>query len=261
MAAVDSLDSVLAVLRASHERLATALAPLTDAQLSAGSYCRDWSVAQVASHLGSGAEIFAKFVDVGLAHDSAGSVEFQPVWDKWNAKSPRAQVDDVVDADRAFLNRVEAIGGGARERWELEVFGRRHTLASLLRMRLAEHAVHTWDVAVTFEPTATVTVGAAEVIVDNLADLVARAGKPGAGLPPVHVVTSDPARHFTLELGAEPARLLPAADEPARQARLELPAEALVRLVYGRLDADHTPQNTKAHGIDLDALRQSFPGF
>jgi hypothetical protein len=75
------------------------------------------------------------------------------------------------------------------------------------------------------------------------------------------VVTSDPARHFTLELGAEPARLLPAADEPARQARLELPAEALVRLVYGRLDADHTPQNTKAHGIDLDALRQSFPGF
>ena len=39
-----------------------------------------------------------------------------------------------------------------------------------------------------------------------------------------------------------------------------MPAEAFVRLVYGRLDPAHTPP-IKAHRADLDELRQLFPGF
>jgi hypothetical protein len=39
---------------------------------------------------------------------------------------------------------------------------------------------------------------------------------------------------------------------------LVLPAEAFIRLVYGRLDADHTP--AVAGSADLDALRAAFPG-
>jgi hypothetical protein len=34
----------------------------------------------------------------------------------------------------------------------------------------------------------------------------------------------------------------------------------LLRLVYGRLDADHTPE-VITDGIDLDRLRAVFPGF
>jgi hypothetical protein len=34
-----------------------------------------------------------------------------------------------------------------------------------------------------------------------------------------------------------------------------------VRLVYGRLDAEHTPGSVKADGVDLDVLRSVFPGF
>jgi hypothetical protein len=41
---------------------------------------------------------------------------------------------------------------------------------------------------------------------------------------------------------------------------LRLPAEAFVRLLYGRLDPDHTPPVESA-GVDLDELRQLFPGF
>jgi hypothetical protein len=33
-----------------------------------------------------------------------------------------------------------------------------------------------------------------------------------------------------------------------------------VRLVYGRLDPDHTPASVEARGIDLDLLRSTFPG-
>ena len=39
---------------------------------------------------------------------------------------------------------------------------------------------------------------------------------------------------------------------------LELPAEALIRLVYGRLDPDHTP--AVADPALLDELRGVFPG-
>jgi hypothetical protein len=41
---------------------------------------------------------------------------------------------------------------------------------------------------------------------------------------------------------------------------LRLPAEAFVRLVYGRLGPHHTPP-VEADGVDLDELRQLFPGF
>jgi uncharacterized protein (TIGR03083 family) len=256
-----SVDALVAVLRASAERLAAALSPLSDEQLNSRSYCRDWSVAQVASHLGSGAEIFGRFLESGTGQGSAESVDFQAVWDVWNAKSPRAQADDVVRADQAFLNGVTAMDAETRQRWELDRFGGRHDLASVLRMRIGEHAVHTWDVAVAFDPSATIASDATEIIIDNLAGLVGRSGKSDAGLPPVHVVTSDPTRSFVLELDGEPARLRPAADEPSAQARLHLPAEAFIRLIYGRLDAGHTPQETNAEGIDLDALRRAFPGF
>ena len=41
---------------------------------------------------------------------------------------------------------------------------------------------------------------------------------------------------------------------------LRLRGAAFVRLVYGRLDADHTPASVVAEGVDLDDLRKAFPG-
>ncbi len=41
---------------------------------------------------------------------------------------------------------------------------------------------------------------------------------------------------------------------------LRLPAEAFVRLVYGRMDEAHTPAVESA-GVELDELRQIFPGY
>ncbi len=40
---------------------------------------------------------------------------------------------------------------------------------------------------------------------------------------------------------------------------MTLPAEAFVRLVYGRLDAAHTPP-VDTDGVSLDDLRAAFPG-
>jgi hypothetical protein len=51
-----------------------------------------------------------------------------------------------------------------------------------------------------------------------------------------------------------------AAQGPAADGEITLPAEALLRLFYGRLDPGHTP-GYSAEGIELDRLRAVFPGF
>jgi hypothetical protein len=44
-------------------------------------------------------------------------------------------------------------------------------------------------------------------------------------------------------------------------ADLTLPAEAFLRLVYGRLDAAHTPSSVTGDTARLADLRKAFPGF
>jgi hypothetical protein len=78
----------------------------------------------------------------------------------------------------------------------------------------------------------------------------------------VQITTTGPARRLLVEADAEGARLTPSEGVPARpgDATLALPAEALVRLVYGRLDEGHTPPLEGDTAV-LDDLRGVFPGF
>src|SRR5215469_13442567 len=124
-----------------------------------------------------------------------------------------------------------------------------------------EHAIHSWDVAVALDPSAKVAPEAAGLLIDTIGQLTARAGQPDANKRRVHVSADDPQRHFTLETG-DTVTLEPAAAEERDEGgpELRLPAEALVRLVYGRLDPAHTPP-VEARGVDLDELRPIFPGF
>jgi uncharacterized protein (TIGR03083 family) len=254
-------DELLAELRSSHDRLVMALAGLSDEQIAGPSYADEWSIGQVASHLGSGAEIFAMFLDAGLRQAPApGAEEFQPIWSRWNAKSPPEQSRDAVAADATFVSALEALTPDERAGWQLDMFGAQTSLAGLLRMRLGEHAVHTWDIAVALDPAATVPDAAAALIIDNLPGLAGRAGKAMPHPRAVHVTTQH--RNFVLEPTDDGVRLTPAASEPGEAlARLRLPAEAFVRLVYGRLDAGHTPASVEVVGVDLADLRATFPGF
>ncbi len=127
----------------------------------------------------------------------------------------------------------------------------------LLSLRVGELAVHTWDVVVALDPSATVAPDSVELLVGTL-DRVAGRGKPDGTKRRLHVVTTGPERHFTLETGD--AVKLAAFEPDDYDAELQLPAEAFLRLVYGRLDPAHTPP-VEARGVDLDELRAVFPGF
>lgn len=249
----------IGALRHSHDRLQELAGQLDAAQLEQLSYASEWSIAQVLSHLGSQAEIFGLFLAAGLTgQDPPGREEFVPIWEVWNAKSPQAQASDALRADQATLDQFESLDDEQRARLRLPVFGMDLDVAGLARMRLGEHAVHTWDVAVALDPAATIEPDAVGLLIDGLSQFAGRAGKPDGRERRVRVVTTDPERSFVLETGE--AVTLTESDGDEGLPELRLPAEALLRLLYGRLDPAHTPP-VEAKGVDLDELRAIFPGF
>ena len=248
----------IAALRDSHDRLHALVQPLQADELKQESYDTDWTIAQVLSHLGSQAEIFGLFLDAGLSgHEPPGREDFIPIWDTWNTKTPQAQAADALAADTATLERFESLDAGQRAKLRLKAFGMDLDVAGLARMRVGEHAIHTWDVAVMLDPSATVAPDAIALLVDTIGPLAARTGQPDGQQRRLSVLTTDPERHYVLETSGA-VSLTKADGEDAPQ--LQLPAEALVRLVYGRLDAAHTPP-VDADGVDLAELRALFPGF
>jgi uncharacterized protein (TIGR03083 family) len=246
-------------LRHSHDRLQAVASPLDADQLRRQSYDTEWSIAQVLSHIGSQSEIFGLFLDAGLSgQDPPGPEAFGPIWESWNGKSPQDQAADALRADEALIARLESLDDDERKRFRLSVFGMDLDTAGFARMRLGEHAVHTWDVAVALDPAATLAPDAVGLLVDTLGQLAVRAGKPGGAQRRLHVSTSSPVRHYTLETG-EKVTLTPS-EYTEGLPELALPAEALIRLVYGRLDPAHTPP-VETRRADLDGLREVFPGF
>lgn len=246
------------VLRSSHERLRAAVEPLDDDQLRAQSYAKEWSIAQVLSHLGSGAEIFGSYLDAALAgSEPPGPGALGPIWDEWNAKSPAAQAADSLRANGTLVQRFESLDEAQRAALRLGLFGMDLDAAGLARMRLSEHAVHTWDVAVAIDPAATVAADAVSLLVDTLGQIAAWAAKPAGEPRRVRVSVTDPEREFAIEIG-ERVMIVPAPGDGAPD--LRLPAEAFVRLVYGRLDPAHTPP-VQGDPEVLGGLRAVFPGF
>ena len=80
----------------------------------------------------------------------------------------------------------------------------------------------------------------------------------------MRVRTTDPERDYVLELAPGATRLTPvddSTDTSAVDGELMLPAEALLRLVYGRLDPRHTPPYKASDDTLLERLRAIFRGF
>ena len=106
-------------------------------------------------------------------------------------------------------------------------------------------------------PHATLSNSAANAILDGIQFIVLRAGKPTGEIKNVTLRTSDPVRDFTLVLDVESVEFVESRHEGAVD--LEIPAEALVRLIYGRLDTEHTPGSLT--GDAVNDLRSVFPGL
>jgi uncharacterized protein (TIGR03083 family) len=257
----------IATLRESHDTLDSLVRPLTPEQVRGQSYDTEWTIAQVLSHLGSGAEISLLMLPGALGEgEPAGRDAFPPVWDVWNAKSPDEQAADGLTADEKHVQTLEALTDEQLAAVDLDFFGMmRLDAAGMVRMRLSEHAMHTWDVAVMADPAATVQADAIELLIDNVPQFLSRRAKPLAEPFSVRITTTDPARDYLLTSGESVTMTDWPADGESGDGsdvpHVRMPAEALLRLAYGRLDAAHTPSSVSADADTLDKLRTIFPGF
>ncbi len=253
----------IAVLRNSHERLASVVAPLTPEQLRGPSYCSDWTVAQVLSHVGSGAEIALMMLPAALGRaEPPGRDSFQPIWDTWNAKSPDEQAADGLSVDEKQVQALEKLSDDELASVSFQFFGMTLDSVGMIRLRLGEHAMHTWDVAVSQDPAARVSGDAVALLIDNVPQFLA----PRLGRVPdepfrTHIRATDPDRDYLL-IAADPVSMPDwPGDGGGADGEVRMPSEALLRLAYGRMDPGHTPGEVEADPAILDRLRRVFPGF
>jgi uncharacterized protein (TIGR03083 family) len=253
----------IGTLRNSHERLASVVEPLTPEQLRGPSYCREWTTAQVLSHLGSGAAIALMMLPTALGQgEPVGRDAFQPVWDVWNAKTPDEQAADSLTSDATHIRALEELSDGDLARISFPFFGMNLDAVGLVRLRLGEHVMHTWDVAVMSDPAATVPADAVSLLIDNVPQFLApRLGKPPEAPLRLRIRTTGPDRDYLLTAADAISVTDWPGDGTQADGEVRMPAEALLRLAYGRLDPGHTPASVEADPADLDRLRAIFPGF
>jgi uncharacterized protein (TIGR03083 family) len=251
----------ISALRASQNRLTSLVEPLGPDGVTRASMASAWSIADVLSHLGSQAEIFGQILDAGIEQAEPPSPDsFPPIWEAWNARSAPGKVADSLAANEAFVRKVEVLSPAQLDAVEVPMFGMDLDATRIMQMRLSEHALHTWDVAAALDAGAPVSADAVALLIDTLPDLARRVGKADGGPRRVHIVSSEPARDLVLAVGD--GVVLGEWDGGKADGVLRLPSEALVRLVYGRLDTAHTPPvDIEGDGLDLDSLRAVFPGL
>ncbi len=257
MANVTDATPWVRAVRASHDRLAGLVAGLDGDGLRAQSFDTEWSIADVLSHLGSGAEIFTLYVDAAANGGEPPSREaFPGIWDTWNARSPEEQAARSIEANEALVARLESLTPEQRDAFQVTMFGPvPMDLAGFLGMRLSEHATHTWDIAVALDPAARIAPDAVDLLIDTAPRMAGFIGKKAEAPATIAVAVTGPERAFTLDTGGVSVL---AADGEATTASVALPAEAFLRLLSGRIGDG---AEVEASGVTLAELKSVFPGF
>jgi uncharacterized protein (TIGR03083 family) len=258
-------DATISALRSTHDELAAVVRGLTDEQLLDQSGASQWPVAQVLSHLGSGAEIgLATLRSATGDGEVPGDAFNAAVWDRWNAMTPREQADAFVDADEALVSAYEGLAPEQRSDLQVSLgfLPMPLPLASFAGMRLNEAAQHSWDARVGSDPEAVIEEESAALVLDHLADglgfLVGFTGKADALTEPARVTLGD----LGLALSITDSVALVPAEEGGATATFDGTADAVARLLAGRLTERFTPDEVSVTGnVGLADLRRVFPGY
>ncbi len=259
-------DQPISALRTGHDALVSLVHGLPPEKIEGPSGASEWSIAQVLSHLGSGAEIGLASLRAALGQAEKPADGFnQSVWDRWNALPPQEQAHGFMTANEKLVRGYESLDDEVRNNGEIDLgfLPAPVDVATAASFRLNEFALHSWDVAVASDPTATVAADAAEPTMNVIPILIGWIGKPGDVLDgrrlTVAVHTTAPTRDFGLTI-TDSVSITDVPTDP--DAALSLPAESWLRLATGRLGADHTPAEVSVTGeLTLPQLRQIFPGF
>jgi uncharacterized protein (TIGR03083 family) len=263
---MSNADTNIAALRTGYDSLAALVVKLSDDDLALTSGSAEWDLSQVLSHLGSGAEIGRATAQAALDGKPNPGREFnQSVWARWDAMSRRERADGFLGANAGLIELYESMDPDTRQNLRIDMgfLPAPIDVATAVRFRLREQAMHSWDVRVTFDEKATLSPEAVGPLMegkDELLGWIGKADKLEGRHGVLQVRTAAPEEVFALRLG-EPIGIDDGLPEEF-DGTLALPAEAWLRLVAGRLSPRHTPAAVEATGLaDLDLLRKVFPGY
>jgi uncharacterized protein (TIGR03083 family) len=255
-------DRTIAALLDHHDALAAVVGNLSDSQLTGPSGAADWTVAQVLSHLGSGAEIMLTTYQAAVGGKPDPEPNFnQSVWDRWNAMSPQDQASGFLEHDERLVETLEALTPDQRANAPIKLpfLPEPVSVATTAGMRLNEVAMHSWDVRVAVDPLANLDDEAAAILAEQLTTgmsfMLGFIGKADQLAAPAVVDAGD----YGLII-ADKVSMTTAPQNVT--ASFEGPLESLIRLIGGRLTPAHTPDTVRVSGeVTLDDLRLVFPGF
>ena len=255
--------ALIASLRTLHDDLAAFVIDLTPDQLRERSYDTEWSVADVLSHLGSGSELTLLRLHAER-EDSPTPEESAQVWAKWSSRTPEEQAAEAMLVEEEFVSTVEGLDAGALHVLQRDLGGFDVDPNEALRLRVSEQAMHSWDILVMFDDNAILNEAGVPGLLDVLPLTLRWAAQPHDDVVRVRVRTTEPERDYVLELEPGSTRLTSvddSTDTTGADSELMLPAEALLRLAYGRLDPRHTPPYKDTDDTLLERLRAIFRGF
>ncbi|HEY4018141.1 MAG TPA: maleylpyruvate isomerase family mycothiol-dependent enzyme [Pseudonocardiaceae bacterium] len=253
------VDRTITALRTEHDTLAALLANLDDGGLTAPSGAGDWTIAQVFSHLGSGAEI-GRAPIARAAGETVEAEDNQTIWARWDKTDPAGQAAGFLDHNTRWLDTVEALTAEQRSSLlvDLGFLPEPVPLATALGMRLSEVANHAWDVRVALDKDAEVDPESAAVLVEQFSGpvgfMVGFIAKPAELSKPASVAV--PGAGLVIE---DAVTLVDQIESPSATFRGS--PGAFVRLLTGRLKPPHANGVTVEGNVTLDDLRRVFPGF
>lgn len=258
-------DAPIAALRSGTDTLAAHLRGLSPDQVTGPSGASEWTIAQVLSHLGSGAEIGLAGLESALGSGPLPADFNKSVWARWDAMGPQDQADGFLTANETYVGRYEALDDTTRNSLMIDMgfLPAPVDVATHASFRLNEFTLHSWDVRVVTDPQAVLAPDAVEPLLGVLPYLIGWLGKPSDVLDgralTVAVHTASPDTDFGLDV-TDKVALSATPAEP--DASLVLPAESWLRLATGRLSAASTPGGISVTGpLTLDELRRIFPGY
>lgn len=144
---------------------------------------------------------------------------------------PSSKLPDGIAYDERLVQRFESLTDEELARVRLSLFGMELDPVALARLQLADHVLHTWDVAVPLDPAALVAPDAVALLIDTLRPTAKRVATPHGKDFRLSVHTSAPERHFCLAVGNEVESV--EREDSGANAELRIHAEAFLPLIYG----------------------------
>ncbi len=179
------------------------------------SYCTDWLVFQVVSHIGSGSRIGGLRVQAWVNGGPAVTREtMQEIWGHFDALEPSRMYASFSSAVRDYL-AVEGATPDAAGLQEVDGFAGKRPLYAYQLSRTWELACHSWDVSVARDRSAVLDPAAVDLLGAQLHLINLPFDKErGAALAtrPIAFQLADSGRTYTLDPTAERPRVAQATE-------------------------------------------------